>query len=104
MQLIPLAQLPNQTFSIQADNNFYDFEIKLAGTEMLFSVSVNNVLTISNNRIIINTPLIPYQYLENGNFFLSSINAILPDYNLFGVNQNLYYLSQEELATIRSGG
>lgn len=82
---LPLSQIPNQTFSFQSANSFFNVTIKLAGNEMLLSYTQDNVLVLSNARIIINMAI--------NDFALVSSSDSLPDYNEFDVTQFLVYLN-----------
>lgn len=82
---LPLSQIPNQTFSFQSANSFFNVTIKLAGNEMLLSYTQDNVLVLSNARIIINMAM--------NDFALVSSSDNLPDYNEFDVTQFLVYLN-----------
>jgi len=46
-------------------------------------------------------PLIPYRYLEEGNFIFITANQEYPDYRQFGTTQFLFYATQEELDAYR---
>jgi hypothetical protein len=109
---VPIAAVPNQTLSIQLDQNNYDIEIyttnranaNLTGDGVMgITISRNGVLIISGFRLVANYLLIPYEYLEDGNFVLITQNDEYPDYPQFGVTQNLIYASQAELGVIRAG-
>lgn len=117
MRLITLSNIPNQSFSVSVDNNFYDLTIKqIAGQNtylngvfvgatnviMACSITRNNVLIEEGSRIIQGIGLMPYQYQEQGNFVLVTANDEYADYQQFGISQFLYYLSNSELAAIRA--
>jgi len=111
MQIIPLQAIPNQTLSIQLDSNNWIIDVRslnntpqTPGTAiMAFSFNLNGTDIIDGQRGIINWPLIGYDYLENGNFYMLTDNDEYPDYNQFGVTQYLVYASQNEIDGIING-
>lgn len=100
---IPLANIPNQSFSIQLDNILYDITIKFIINVMTMTIIRSGTEIISNFRITPNLKIIPYTYLENGNFAVITANNEYPNYNNFGINQSLIYASAAELEAIRAG-
>jgi hypothetical protein len=100
MNLISLAAIPNQTFSMTLDNTLFDMRIFLAVNVMCCDLAVNGVPILTSARLVAGTPVIPYFYLFNGNFLLSTLNDELPDYTEFGASQFLVYYSQAELIGI----
>jgi hypothetical protein len=108
---IPLQAIPNQSLSIQLDNNSFDIRIhscdntpQTPGTPtMSISISVNGAVIIDNQRMIPSWVLIGYRYLENGNFLMVTENDEYPDYNQFGITQYLIYASAAELEALRNG-
>ncbi len=101
MERVPLATIPNQSFSLQLGANFFDVRFALAGTEILATIVANNTPIITNTRILINTPILPYKHLQTfGNFILLSSSDDLPDYTSFDISQILIYVSPDELASI----
>ena len=104
MQTINIAAIPNQSFSIQLESNFYFIELKEANGAMVISITRNSILLIENMICVIGTPLIPYEYLEDGNFFFTTdaVNSV-PYYTAFGITQFLFYITQAEIASLRAG-
>lgn len=100
---IPLEAIPNQSFSIALDNRIYDFTIKSTNGVMSVSLTRDNVEIIANIRAIADFPLIPFKYLEDGNFIIQTQNGDLPEYSQFGITQRLLYFSAAELGDIRAG-
>lgn len=100
---IDLAAVPNQSFSIRLDNNLYDITITDLGTIMSATIVKNNETLLSNTRIVNGSLIIPYSYLEDGNFFITSDDNDIPYYTEFNITQFLYYVSQAELAALRAG-
>jgi len=50
------------------------------------------------------TPLIPYRYLENGNFVFTTDGELEPYFELFNVSQQLVYLTLAEVEALRANG
>lgn len=100
---IEIAPIPNQSFSIRLEDNQYDITIRESVGCMCATVVRNNITILSNIRLVAGTPLIPFSYLESGNFVLDTQDELLPDYTLFGVTQFLYYFTQAEVASFRAG-
>lgn len=100
---IDLDKVPNQSFSLIADQTRYDVSIKLAVESMIADISRDGEEVVIGVRCLPDTLIIPYQYLEGGkgNFVFLTENDEIPNYTLFGVTQNLYYLSPTELAELR---
>ena len=109
MILVPLQALPSQSLSITLDENYYEINLYIAGgnlpgTEVMgMDITRNGVAIITGQRCVPGYPVIPYQYLEDGNFGFITENDDYPDYRQFGVTQNLYYASSAELAALRAG-
>lgn len=101
MQLITLNPIPNQTFSISLDTHIYNVTLKLTNFVTSVTIARDNVTLISNSRAIPGFPLIPYTYLENGNFAIITANDEYPHYFQFGVTQFLVYASESELIALR---
>ena len=98
---VPLQAVPNQQLSIQLGVSRYDITIKEAIGVMSATVVRDGVTLIENVRLVAATPVLPYDYLEEGNFALTTADEELPDYTRFGVTQYLVYLDAVELAALR---
>lgn len=99
---IPLSAIPNQSFSIQLDDSIYDIKIKFLINFMAIDLSRNNEVILKGIRLVPGFPVIPFKYLEQGNFILITANGEYPNYNQFGINQSLFYASQNELEAFRA--
>lgn len=102
MRKIDIATLPNQSFSVQLGTARYDLTIKETRGVMSIDLSRDNVSILSGHRLAAGQPVIPYRYQEDGNFALITESDDLPDFNKFGISQNLYYFSVAELLTLRA--
>lgn len=99
MQIIDIAQVPNQSFSVTLEGVRWDIRLKQATTSMIADLSADGVQVVSGQRIVAGTPIIPYQYLAgDGNFLIMTENDDLPNWELFGVNQILIYATFDEIS------
>lgn len=106
---IPISAIPSQSLSVNLDGNLYDLRIHACddngtpGTEiMAVDLTINNVVIVTGVRALSDFPIIPAQYLENGNFIISTMNDDYPDWRQFGVTQSLIYASQAEIDALRA--
>lgn len=100
---IILQAIPNQSFSVNVSNIEYSFIIKEANGIMAATISRNGTTILSGNRLVAGTPMIPYKYLEDGNFFITTQNGELPYYTEFNITQFMFYLSPAEIEAIKNG-
>ena len=104
---IPISNIPNQSLSINlAGINTILIFMRAATTDVpgtgivAFDVSINNVVIVTGIRALPDFPIIPSQYLENGNFLVETMNDEYPDWRQFGITQFLIFASEVELQTI----
>lgn len=102
MQNVTIEAIPNQKFSLTVGNNRYAITLKTNGAVMLATIERNDVTIISGRRCVAGSPLIPFRYLESGNFVFVTQDGDLPWWEQFGVTQSLVYASQDELDTFRA--
>lgn len=101
IRLIPIEALPNQQLSISIGNNLWLLALKVANDSMFIDITLNNVPLIIGQRIAVGTPCIPYNHLANeGNFIFLTDNEDLPDWQKFGVTQQLLYTAHGVLAYV----
>lgn len=98
---VNIQALPNQSLSIQADGARYDITLKEANGVMSATIVRDGVTLVENVRLVAGSPVLPYLYLERGNFVLTTMDDDLPYYSLFGVTQFLVYLTADEVAAMR---
>jgi len=100
---IPLQAIPNQTLSINLNDNAYDILLRACGTGdalvMSVDLTINNDTVLLGQRIVPGAPLIPYLELTDigGNFILLTNEGDLPDYNEFQISQYLIFATQAEI-------
>mgnify|MGYP001592855771 CR=1 FL=1 len=97
MRAIPLAQIPNQSFTLRLDGQRMVLRVKEARGLMVLDFEREGVTLLSGSPIIAGEALIPYRYLESGNFILLTVADELPDWQQFGLSQTLVYLSAAEI-------
>lgn len=107
---IPLQAIPNQSLSIQLDNNQWDILIRATQDNpdgstgiMAIDITINNVVIVTGQRAVCGFPIIAYQYLVNGNLAFVTSNNEYPDWRQFGISQYLIYVSNDELEEIANG-
>lgn len=93
---ISLIQHPNQTFPVILEGSRYDLTIKDGDGFLIMDVIRDDVVILQGQRLLANTPIIPYNYLTQGNLVIITDNDDLPDWQQFGITQQLYYLTVEE--------
>ena len=98
---IPLDNIPNQSFSMTIENDFYDMTIKETNGVMSCSIIRNNIIIQQGARMTSGYLLIPYIYQESGNFFMLTENDDYPYYDRFGIDQFLRYIPQSEINILR---
>ena len=101
MRDIPLRNVPNQLVETTIDGVAYSIQLRTAQRMTVADVYADGVLLKAGVRCIPGQRLIPYKYLTvGGNFFWYCLNGDYPYYEYFGVNQQLVYLSDAELANL----
>ncbi len=101
MQVIPLQAIPNQRFSLTLGNDAYDFRLNTCVNITTLSLMRNQAIILLGERIPPDTPIIPYRYLEAGNFILVTQNGEYPLFSQFGITQFLAFFTQDEIDAIR---
>jgi len=98
---ISIKSIPNQKVSVTI--NDIDFEISLKSTGVVIAdITMDNVVILQGVKCLPNMPIIPYRYLEDGNFFFVTENEEYPDYTKFNVSQSLVYLTPDEMEAYRA--
>ncbi len=104
MRIINIQPIANQSFTTVLNAKRYDFTIKETRGSMSITVIRDNIVLASGLRVVPDTPILPYPYLMDGNFFLLTENQEYPDYRQFGITQQLIYLTPAEVATYEREG
>ena len=105
MRQIPLQSVPNQSLSFTQDENRWEVTIKQAATSMIADVTINDVRVISGVRIPGDDFILPYTYMGvlQGNLMLTTQQELLPDWELFGQTQQLFYWTPDEMKALANG-
>lgn len=69
---------------------------------MSIDVIRDNVPILLGSRMLPNAPLIPYRYLESGNFVMLCDGEEYPTYTSFSDTQSLVYVTVAELEALRA--
>lgn len=101
---IDLSPLPNQSLTIQVAGALYQLDIKETRGVMSCTIIRDGLIVVFNARMVAGTPIIPYRYLESGNFVLLTQEGDYPDYNKFGSSQSLVFVTQSEIEELRNAG
>ncbi len=101
--VIPLQAVANQQFTVVLDGDNYNMTFKALDQVMAVTISRGGVVLLTNQRVLAETPLMPYRYLETGNFVFIAEGPEIPFYTAFGVTQTLLYFTADELRAIRDG-
>ena len=99
---INIQPVPNQSLSIPLDDRQYNIAIKEINGSMAVDIERDNQIVIQGHRVAAGTPLIPYRYLESGNFIFTTRNGEQPYYTKFAESQALIYASPDELEALRA--
>lgn len=100
---VPLAAVPNQSFSIRISNQQYDIRIHDCGSPvMTMDLGINEIIILTGARLVPNYPIIVSEYLQNGNFILQTVDKEYPDWRRFGITQFLIYANTAELEAINA--
>ena len=101
MRDIPLDSVPNQslgvTLDVTLDKNRWQLEFKEANGVMCVTISLNENFILRGHRLVANTTMIPYEYLQGfGGFILLTDNDELPYWTDFVLRHSLVYYSEDE--------
>ena len=99
---INIQPVPNQSLSIALDDRQYNIAIKEINGSMAVDIERDNQIVIQGHRVAAGTPLIPYRYLESGNFIFTTRNGEQPYYTKFAESQALIYARPDELEAFRA--
>lgn len=99
---IALAAVPNQSLSVQLNEQQYDLHFRDLGDCMAVSVERGGEFIIRGARLLPGVPVLPYRYQEEGNFLMLTEGDALPYFDQFGVTQFLVYMTQDEIDALRA--
>ena len=97
---INLATLPNQSLSVTINQVLYDLRFFLTSNVMCCDLAINSIPILSCMRLVAGSFIIPYKYLQNGNFIITTLNDELPYYTQFNSTQFLVFLTNAEIQAL----
>lgn len=98
MQIIDLANIPNQIFNVILNNTDYRLQLKTIQGLTLLSAWRNGELLFYNQVCVPNGYVNPYDYVStNGKLFFKCNDNEYPHYTKFNNTQKLYFLTPEEV-------
>lgn len=100
MRLVPLAAVPNQSFTLTLDNVRWVLTLKTARGVLVADVDRDGAALLRGVRVLAGEMIIPYRYLQTANFVFLTQDDELPEWGLFGVSQSLVYLTAAEMAAL----
>lgn len=100
MRVIPLSAAPNQQFSCLLDNRRFVLTFKQAAGVLCVDLDIGGARVLSGSRVLAGEVLIPYRYLESGNFLVLTLGGEIPNWQSLGRTQTLVYLTQDEILEI----
>lgn len=100
MITVPLSPIPNQTFSVTVGDYQFDFTLKALGDSGIVMDLLRDGITIVQGlQIVPGSWLVPYPYLcDTGNFALICEDEAVPQWDLLGTKQVLYFFDVQEVA------
>jgi len=98
---INLKAVPNQTTSMNVDGLAFGITINSAEF-MVADISIDDVIVSRSVRCLPARPLIPYPYLENGNFYFITKDGEVPNWHKFGISQFLVYATPSEVEALNA--
>lgn len=102
MRIVPLSPAPNQSFTVTLDGVRWGLRLTAGGGVTIVDATRDGSTLLTGARGLAGEPLIPYAYLQTGNFIFLVNGGDLPDYRAFGVSQFLIYLSADEIADLNN--
>jgi hypothetical protein len=105
MIIVPTETIPSQRFSFVVNQSFFDFWIKTAGEFLLVDITKDGAEILSGWRVANGQYLLPFNSLSanSGNFvFLSNPSTSYPKWEDLNLTCFLYYLENEEVASVNS--
>lgn len=101
MQEIVVENIPQQSFNVSLGDSQWTLSFRTANNASadctLADIKKDGTDIATGILCIPNMPLIPYEYMQKGNFVFISSDDAYPNYTNFGVTNQLYYVPKEEL-------
>lgn len=100
MRIVPVATVPNQSFTVTIDGVRWGLALKDANGILVANVTRDDVLLLSATRVLAGEAIIPYAYLQTGNFLVLTSLDDLPNWQQLSVTQTLVYFSPTEMVSL----
>lgn len=98
MQLIELAQIPNQIFEVILNGLLYKVQLRTIQNLTYMTVWIDDQPLFYNQLCTVNNFVNPYNYVSvNGKFYFYCVNNEYPNYKDFGQSAFLYFLTPDEV-------
>lgn len=94
--VIDLEPVPAQSVSWVDGPIRYELRVFSLGNSMAVDLTIGGVRILSGFRVVAETPVIPYRYLETGNLMFVTEGA-LPSWSNFGRTQFLVFIPGVEV-------
>ena len=103
MQILPLIQVASQEFTFRDGDTRWTVRLKDCGDVMAATILRDEAIVVSGVRALPGEFLIPFVYLETGNFMFVTEGDELPSGPMLGRGQELYYFDAAEMVDLRNG-
>lgn len=100
MRVVPVTPTPNQSFTVTIDGVRWGLALKEARGVMVADVVRDSTPLLSATRVLAGEAIIPYAYLQTGNFLVLTNQNGLPEWRQLGISQTLVYLTSEEISNL----
>lgn len=100
MRVIPLAAISNQRFSCLIGGRRFALTFKQITDVLCVDIVIDGIRVLSGSRVLAGEVLIPYRYLESGNFLVLTLGGEIPNWQSLGRTQTLVYLTRDEILEI----
>lgn len=97
MRLIPVAAVPNQSFTVTLDGVRWGFRLIDLGESLAVDVEKDGTYLVRGVRVLAGETLIPYRRLSEANFIFVKSDDALPDWANLGI---LVYLDRSEMSAL----
>ena len=103
MWVVPLKNVPNQTFNIVLNGEDYRLMLKTIQGATFLSAWINGELLFYNQLCTPNNWVNPYNYVSvNGKLYFRCLDDNYPFYTNFNQTQNLIFYTPEEVAEMEA--
>ncbi len=97
-----LTATPSQSLNAFIENQAFIIKIRTTPHITIFDLTVNSRVVCQGIIIKAGQRMIPFEYLETGNFLLTTRFSDTINYEQFNITQFLYYLTETELANAQA--